>query len=73
MERNKSSDDVKLEICLTTETIDKCIYINPYFKFYETEPDDKYSLENPKFICLKLDKPDEELENSNGEWSMTYV
>ncbi|CAF2947748.1 unnamed protein product [Rotaria sp. Silwood2] len=58
---------VAVEICIVTRTIDGCIYIHPYYKFYKPENDGEYFLSNPMFICLGYDKGYENLIDSKGD------
>ncbi|CAF4063736.1 unnamed protein product, partial [Rotaria sp. Silwood1] len=47
---------IKVEICIVTRTINGCIYINPYYKFYKLEKNKEFSLHNPMFIHLGKDE-----------------
>ncbi|CAF3398883.1 unnamed protein product [Rotaria sp. Silwood1] len=57
---------VKVEICIVTRTINRCIYIHPYYKFYKPEKGREYSVSNPIFIHLGYDTDYENLTNING-------
>ncbi|CAF3394626.1 unnamed protein product [Rotaria sp. Silwood1] len=57
---------VKVEICIVTRTINRCIYIHPYYKFYKPEKGREYSVSNPIFIHLGYDTDYEHLTNIKG-------
>jgi len=64
---------VRAEICIITCTINGCIFIHPYFKFYIHDDDKQPFTINPMFIYLGYDNTYKLTKYSEQIMSMLYV
>jgi hypothetical protein len=62
-----------VEISIITRTINGCIYIHPYFKFYDLRSDRESPTVNPLYINLGFDKDFILTRYSEGMQNILYV